>query len=365
MVIDAISDYYQKYNANVHRGVHFLADKSTAIEEKSKTNIAQFLGAKSEELIFTRNCTEAINGVAYGWGENNIEAGDIILTTIMEHHANIVPWQELCKRKKAKLEFIQITENGELDIDNLKLSLKEGSPSGRKIKLVALTHVSNVLGIVNDVEKISKLIKKHNKNIRILVDGAQAVAHLPINFSKLGVDFYTFSGHKMLGPMGVGGLLVKKDLLNSGEFRPYLFGGGMISSVTTTSTEFNSDYGLSQAVDYLKKLRLENIKNHSQDLANYAVEKLKENRKIKILGGQKANRLGLVSFVHEKIHAHDLAQVLDSEQIAVRSGHHCCMPLHQALGINASVRVSFAVYNDESDVDKLMVALEKAEKLLL
>ncbi|MBU1967209.1 SufS family cysteine desulfurase [Patescibacteria group bacterium] len=381
-VITAISNYYTGHNANVHRGVHRLSDESTAVFEESRNTIAKFFGADSQELIITRNATEAINGVAYGWADHILKEGDVIVTSLMEHHANFVVWQEVCKRTGAKLELVGVDENGRLRLDELRQKL-EIFP----IKLVALVHVSNATGTVNSVKKILQLIKQHQKDtpIRLLIDGAQSAPHMPINFHQLGADFYAFSGHKMLGPMGVGGLLVRKELLESGEMSPWLFGGGMIFSVLPAQTEFNPDLaerfvagtpdvasvvGLAAACEYLYQLDIRKIEQHDRELVLYALEKLQQIPEIKIIGpvkslqtGQQLDRLGSVAFLHQAVHAHDVAQILDSEGIAVRSGHHCTMPLHNYFGWQATTRVSFQVYTSKNDIDSLVRGLEKIKQV--
>jgi cysteine desulfurase/selenocysteine lyase len=382
-VIDAIAEYYQNSNANVHRGVHQLSDDSTQVWEDSRKEIANFLGAKNEELILTRNATEALNGVTYGWGDHNLKTGDIIISTQMEHHANLVPWQELAKRTGAKLELIEITAEGQLDLAQLKQILTENLA---QIKLLAVTHVSNTLGTVNPVSEIAQLLKKYAPQAKLVIDGAQAVPHLKIDFDKLGADFYAFSGHKMLGPMGVGALLVKKELLNSEEMKPWLFGGGMINAVFDQTAEYHPQFdqrftagtpdvastrGLAVACQYLDKLDMAKVTQHDLELLNYAWQKLSELDFVKLLGPQpnldlnSPARIGSVSFTVQGVHPHDVAQVLASNQVAVRSGHHCCMPLHQALSINATVRASFNVYNSKTDIDQLIVGLEKVKKTFL
>jgi cysteine desulfurase / selenocysteine lyase len=377
-IIDAIVEYYSNHNANVHRGVHTLSDESTELLNNSRQTIADFFGADNDELILVRNTTEAINGVAYGWADHNLKSGDVILTTLMEHHSDLVVWQEACKRTGARLEVIDVDENGRLNLEDVHNKC-ETLP----VKLVTLAHVSNALGTINPLEKIVQLIKAKNKSIRILVDGAQAVPHMKIDFHKLNVDFYIFSGHKMLGPMGVGGLLIKKELLRSGEMKPWLFGGGMIHSVAVNHTEYNENLdelftagtpdvaaavGLAAACDYLTELGMNNVEHHDRDLVNYAIEKLKKIPEVQLIGpaqnsGDVLDRLGSVAFVYKNIHAHDVAQVLDSEGIAVRSGHHCTMPLHVANKWQATTRASFQVYTTTEEIDALIVGLEKVKKV--
>lgn len=376
-VIDAISHYYSHDNANVHRGIHYLSDQATKAWEESRKVVADFFGAQVDELIVSRNATEAINGVAYGWALDNLKKGDVIITTLMEHHANIVPWQEICKRTGAELEFVKVTEDGKLDLDDLSQKLKAKS---QKVKIVTFTHVSNTLGTVNPIDKIVEIINSTLSTVDrplILVDGAQSAPHMRINFDQMGIDFYAFSGHKMLGPMGVGGLLVRKELLANGTMKPWLFGGGMIASVLTNGTEFNPDLaerftagtpdvaslvGLASACNYLVKLGMDEVEKHDRELVAYALERLSELRDVVVVGPQ-TDRLGSVAFVHKLAHAHDVAQILDSVGVAVRSGHHCCMPLHMEFDWVATVRASFQVYNSKEDINQLIVGLEKVGKV--
>jgi len=372
VVIEAISSYYLHDNANVHRGIHYLSDQASQAWDQARLTVANFFGCLPEELIVTRNATEAINGVAYGWALDHLKAGDVILTTLMEHHANIVPWQEMCHRIGAKLEFIKVTDQGTLDISDLESKLKND-----RIKLVTLVHVSNTLGTVNPVEQIVKLVKKQKSQIKILIDGAQSAPHLKIDFNKLDVDFFVFSGHKMLAPMGVGALLVKKELLENQEMKPWLFGGGMIDSVTPQKTEFNQDLserftagtpdvaslvGLASACNYLNVLGMDNVQKHDQELVEYALKRLAKLSEVEVVG-PKTNRLGSVAFIYQGVHAHDVAQILDSVGVAVRSGHHCCMPLHLQFGWQATVRASFQVYSTQEDIDQLIVGLNKVKKV--
>lgn len=382
VVIDAISNYYTQHNANVHRGVHRLSDESTRVFEDSRNSIAKFFGAESEELIITRNATESINGVAYGWADRHLQEGDVIVTSLMEHHANFVVWQEVAKRTGAKLEIIGVDEQGRLKLDELQQKL-----TTLPVKLVALVHVSNATGTINPIKKIKKIIANNQQEtpIRLLLDGAQSAPHLPVNFKQLDVDFYVFSGHKMLAPMGVGGLLVKKELLESGEMQPWLFGGGMIFSVLPEMTEYHPDLserftagtpdvasvvGLAAACNYLKTLEMRKVEQHDRELVLYALEKLSQIPEIKIIGptkplqpGQSLDRLGSVAFIHQAAHAHDVSQILDSEGVAVRSGHHCTMPLHSHFGWQATTRASFSVYSAKSDIDVLIKGLAKINQV--
>jgi cysteine desulfurase/selenocysteine lyase len=382
-VINAISHYYETSNANVHRGVHTLSDASTRAWEESRATIAQFFGAQLAELILTRNTTEALNGIAYGWGDAHISEGDVIVTSLIEHHANIVPWQQLAKRTGAKVEFVKLDEVGRLDMAHFRELCQQ---HGSRVKLIALTYISNALGTVLPVPEVVQLIKQlypsEATRPKIVIDGAQAAPHIPVQFDDLDIDFFAFSGHKMLGPMGVGGLLVRKELLQSEAMAPWFFGGGMISEVHTTGTIFNEDIserftpgtpdvasavGLAAACRYLQQLGMSAVFDHDQKLVSYALEKLGKIPQLKLIGpteaqpGKKLDRVGSVSFIYEGVHAHDVAQVLDSEGIAVRSGHHCTMPLHESCGWQATVRVSFQIYNTTEDIDALVTALAKVQ----
>ncbi|MFH2118563.1 MAG: SufS family cysteine desulfurase [Candidatus Paceibacterota bacterium] len=374
-VIEAIARFYMTDNANVHRGVHILSDRATTVWETSKEKVAKFVGAEKDELIFTRNTTEATNGIAYGWGDHQLKKGDVVVTTLMEHHANSVVWQEVCKRTGAKLEVVSLKDKAELDLVDFEKKMKLPG-----VKLVAFVHVSNTLGTVNPVEKMVGLVKKHAKGARIVLDGAQSVPHMPVNFHKLDVDFLVFGGHKMLGPMGVGGLVVRKKLLESGEMQPWLFGGGMIAEVGEQTATFADDLserftagtpdvasalGLATACDFLTKLGMENVMKHDFELVKYAFMQLSGIKGLTIVGPEPKNynRLGSVAFVHESVHAHDLAQILDSEGVAVRSGHHCTMPLHKTCGWQATTRASFNVYSTKEDVDALVKAFDKVNKI--
>lgn len=383
-VIEAIVNYYENHNANVHRGVHQLSDESTDVLETSRERISKFFGAKPSELIFTRNSTGAINGVAYGWADHHLGEGDIILTSVMEHHSNIVVWQQVAARTGAQLEYVEVTEDGILDIGSLK---KHFDRFGKNIKLISLTQVSNTLGTVNPIGEIVMMVRDRftaEQRPRIMVDGAQAASHLKINFDGMGVDFFTFSGHKMLGPMGVGGLLVRNELLQTEEMRPWLFGGGMIASVQRRSTEFHQDpierftagtpdvasiAGLAAATDYLTELGMENITAHDLSLVEYTLKQLESIEAVTVVGPKSAGsledpkRIGSVSFIYNGVHAHDVAQVLDSEGVAVRSGHHCTMPLHQEMNWQATIRVSFQVYNSTADIESLISALNKVSQV--
>lgn len=377
VVLEAIDNFYRTANANVHRGVHELSERSTSVWEDNRAAIAHFFGAQPEELIITRNTTEAINGVAYGWADHHVESGDVMVTTLMEHHSNFVPWQQVASRRQARLEVVGVTEDGRLDLDDLLSKL-----SGGRVKLVAVTHVSNTLGTLNPIEQIVQMVHKQAPTARILIDAAQSAPHLPINFVEMDVDFLAFSGHKLYGPMGVGGLLVRKSLLESNELQPWLFGGGMIGEVVLEQTSFNesiadrftagtpdvaSTVGLATACEYISKVGWSAIQRRDRELIEYALDQLRSIQQISIIGPTELtdtfDRVGSVAFLYEGAHAHDVAQVLDSVGVAVRSGHHCTMPLHTHFGWSATVRVSFGVYSAKEDVDQLMAGLAKVKEI--
>uniref|UniRef100_A0A832DUT6 Cysteine desulfurase n=1 Tax=candidate division WWE3 bacterium TaxID=2053526 RepID=A0A832DUT6_UNCKA len=366
-VIEAISTYYREYNSNVHRGVHALAEKATQAYEDARGKVAKFIGASPSEIVFTRGTTEAINLAAYAWGDQFLKSGDTILLTLMEHHSNLVPWQLLAARKKLNLEFMHVTKEG---------FLEEAEETIRRVKprLLAFTHVSNVLGTINPVQNLDKVA--HSIGAKVLVDGAQAVPQLPINVANLDCDFYAFSSHKMLGPTGVGVLYAKEEILR--RMPPFLGGGEMIKEVYLRESKFKDPphkfeagtphiagvIGLGAAVDYLDQAGMGNVRAYEEELTAYALKRLGELEGLTIYGPPSAaQRGGVVSFNVDKIHPHDLATVLDEEGIAIRSGNHCAMPLHDRLGIVASARASFALYNTTSEVDVLVEAIEGAKKV--
>jgi cysteine desulfurase/selenocysteine lyase len=368
VVLDAERSYYENHNANVHRGAHTLGDEATQLYQDSREKVVKFIGAKSEEVIFVRNTTEAINLVAYSWGMDNLKEGDVIVTTLMEHHANLVPWQQVAKRMGAKVEVVGLTDDGLIDMDDYEKKLK------MKPKLVSFVHVSNALGMINPVREMTKLA--HKAGAVVLVDGAQAVPHMKVDVSEIGCDFYAFSGHKMLGPMGIGVLWGRKEILES--MSPFLTGGGMINEVYVDHSTWAEGVekfeagtpnvagavGLASAIDYLENLGLENVREHDRMITEYALEKLKPLENLKILGTKNPElRSGSVSFEYTGVHAHDVATILDSEGVAVRSGHHCTMPLHNYLGVIASIRASFNVYTTKEDIDSLVTALTKVKEV--
>jgi cysteine desulfurase/selenocysteine lyase len=367
-VIDVIDRYYKFQNANVHRGLHTLAEEATTAFEATRDKVAKFIGGvKREEIIYTRNATEAINLVAQSWGQANIKKGDRIVITQMEHHANLVPWIVLSRKTGAELVYIPITPDGFLDLKDI------GKIISANTKMVALTQMSNVLGTINPVEDIIDLA--HKRGAVTLVDGAQSVPHLPIDVRAMDADFLAFSAHKMLGPTGLGFLYGKEEILNNME--PVVFGGEMISEVKFDYADWNAlpykfeagtphiagAIAFGSALDYLNALGMENIRNHEKGLIAYALEKMKELDFIKIYGPLDSERRGGgVSFNDKDIHPHDLATFLDMMGIAVRAGHHCAQPLTRLFGVNATTRASFYIYNTINDIDALITGLKEARR---
>ena len=373
-VLEAERNYYEQHNANVHRGAHTLGDEATLLLAESRQATAKFIGASDQEIIFVRNTTEAINLVAYSWGLDNLKEGNVIVTTLMEHHANLVPWQEVGRRTGAKVEVVGLTPDGQVDMDDYRNKLKLHP------KLVSFVQVSNALGTINPVAEMTKLA--HKVGAVVLVDGAQAVPHMRVDIGEIGCDFYAFSGHKMLGPMGIGVLWGKRALLE--KMSPFLTGGGMINEVYTdhsTWAELPEKFeagtpnvagavGLMSAIKYLEKLGLpaqagmDNVREHDKQLVAYSIQQLQKIKEIRILGPKDSSqRSGSVSFEYQGVHAHDIAAILDSQGVAVRSGHHCTMPLHNSLGVVASIRASFNVYTTKGDIDALVEALKKVKEV--
>ncbi|HET7494242.1 MAG TPA: cysteine desulfurase [Candidatus Limnocylindrales bacterium] len=364
VVIDAVDDYYRSYNANVHRGIYTIGEKATAAYERARATTARFINAPdSKEIVFTRNATEAINLVAYSWGRRNIGRGDQIVLTEMEHHANLVPWQLLVQEQDGDLEFIPITDDGLLRLDVFEVLLR------LKPKLVAFTHVSNTLGTINQVREITEMA--HAAGALVLVDGAQAVPHVPVDVQAIGCDFYAFSGHKMLAPMGSGALWARRELLEA--MPPFLAGGEMIREVHLRRSDFNDipwkfeagtpavgdAIGLGVAADYLMDIGMDAVRAHERSLVTYALDILpREVPSIELYGPMDPDvRGGVVPFNLPGIHPHDVAQVLDRFGIAVRAGHHCTMPLHERLDLAATARASFSVYTTTDDIDRLASGL--------
>ena len=368
LVIDAIAKYYSEQNSNVHRGVHFLSDSATTLYENARKRVAEFINAKTtNEIVFVRGTTEAINLVANGYGDKFIKAGDEIIVTYLEHHSNIVPWQMLCERNNAKLKVIPVNDDGELMIDEYKKLLSE------KTKIVAAGHTSNALGTKNPVREIVKYA--HDAGAVVMIDGAQAVQHSKVDVQELDADFFAFSGHKVYGPTGIGVLYGKEELLNATN--PYQGGGDMIKSVTFEKTTYNElpykfEAGtpdicgaivLPEALEYVKKVGLENIAKYEDELLNYGTEKLKEIEGFRLIGNAK-NKTGVISFLIDGIHPYDAGTILDKQGIAVRTGHHCAEPLMNRFGIPGTVRASFGMYNTKSEIDALVDGVKKAKKML-
>ena len=367
-VIDVMDDYYRRYNANPHRGVYTISEEATAAYESARNRVATFINAPSpKEVVFTRNTTEAINLVRYSWGRTNIRSGDRILLTEMEHHSNLVPWQLLAQEVGARLEFLCIDDDGLLMLEQLERKL-DG------IKLLAITHQSNTLGTINPIKALTEAA--HRAGALVLVDGAQAVPHMPVDVQDLGVDFYAFSGHKMCGPSGIGVLWARRALLEA--MPPFLGGGDMIRRVHLTDATWNDlpwkfeagtpsvaeGIGLGAAVDYLNGLGMESVRAHERTLVDYAMEKLQDVPEITIYGPKDPGlHGGSISFTLPNIHPHDLATLIDREGIAVRAGHHCTQPLMDRLGVPATTRASFYIYNRPDDVDQLVIGIQKAQKV--
>jgi len=368
-VIDAIDKYYREYNANIHRGIHKLAEEATLAHEEAREKVAKFIGARStSEIVFTRNATEALNLVAYSWGKANIRKGDKIVLTILEHHSNIVPWQLLAEEKGAKVDFVKVDENGELREDEVQELIDE------RTKIVCVTHASNVLGTVNPVKDIGRAA--HRFGAVVLVDAAQSVPHMAVDVQDLNCDFAAFSGHKMLGPTGIGVLYGKTAHLES--MPPFLGGGEMIREVHTTGATWkdlpykfeagtpnvSGAIGLGAAIDYLRGIGMGNVHEHEKQITRYALDRMKQIEGLDVYGPTDVDRrVGVVSFNLGDIHPHDLASILDEDGVAIRSGHHCAQPLMEFLQLPATSRASFYIYNTKEEVDVFMTALEKARKL--
>ncbi|HWC20576.1 MAG TPA: cysteine desulfurase [Terriglobales bacterium] len=366
-VVDAITRYYQRGNANIHRGVHFLSEHATEEHETARKTVQQFVkAARPEEIIFVRGTTEAINLVAQTYGRANVHAGDEVLVSAMEHHSNIVPWQILCDQQGAKLRVIPINDSGELLLDEFQKLLNP------RTRIVAVAHVSNALGTINPIREIIRIA--HARNVPVLVDGAQAVPHIKVDVQDLDCDFYAFSSHKMYGPMGVGVLYAKYELLNA--MPPYQGGGDMIRSVTFEKTTYNQlpykfeagtpdvagAIGLAAAINYLNSLGMENVATHEHELLAYATASLSKVPGIRVVGNAR-EKAAVLSFVMEGVHPHDIGTILDQEGIAVRTGHHCAQPIMQRFGIPATVRASFGLYNTKAEVDALVAGMQQVREV--
>lgn len=372
VVVRALDDYYRHYNANVHRGIYQISERATAAYEEARHKVARFIGATDDrEIVFTRGTTEGINLVAYSWGRTNVGAGDVIIVTEMEHHSNLVPWQILTQERGAILAAIPLTEEGRLDLDVYDTLLADHA---ERVKLVAVTHVSNALGTINPVAEIAR--RAHAVGAVVLVDGAQSVPHLPVDLRELGCDFLAFSGHKMLGPMGAGVLWGRRELLEA--MPPFMGGGSMIRRVTLQSSTYaelpakfeagtpsvGDVIGLGAAVDYLETIGMAAIAAHEEALTAYALGRLGGLDGLRIHGPQDTiDRVGVFSLTLDDIHPHDLASILDEDGVCVRAGHHCCQPLMDRLGLTATARASLYLYNTTEDVDRLANALERAKAI--
>ncbi len=366
-VIDALNRYYTEENSNIHRGVHYLSELATSLYEEARKKLRRFVNARRlEEIIFVRGTTEAINLVAQSYGRKFLGAGDEIIVSAMEHHSNIVPWQMLCEQVGARLRVIPINHDGYLLLDEFRRLLND------RTKFVSVTHVSNALGTVTPVQEIVRLA--HEKGLPVLLDGAQAVPHLTVDVQEIGCDFYAFSGHKMFGPTGVGVLYGRAELLD--KMPPYQGGGDMISLVTFEKTHYNvlpykfeagtphiaGGIGLGAAVDYLAGLDWDQVAAHERDLLEYATQAITRIDGLRIIGTAK-EKAGVISFILDHVHAHDVGTILDQEGVAVRAGHHCAMPVMQRFGVPATTRASFAFYNTRAEIDVLVSALHRVLKV--
>jgi len=368
-VINSITDFYSNYNSNIHRAVYQLAEEATDLYEQSRKKIANFINVRPEEIIFTRNTTESINLIAHSWARSNLKKDDVIAITEIEHHSNIVPWQILCQEIGTRLEYVGIDESGFLDVEYLIELI-----SSRKVKLVSISHMSNVLGTIVPIERIIKTA--HQYKIPVIVDGAQSVPHMPVDAKNLDCDFLVFSAHKMLGPTGVGVLYAKKELLE--KMKPFMGGGDMIKEVFKFHTNYNEVpykfeagtpniadvVGFGAAVDYLEKIGMENIRKHEIYLTEYALESMQSLKYIIIYGPMDSKfRGGVISFNIADIHPHDLATIMNDHGIAIRSGHHCAQVLMQRLDVPATSRASFYIYNTKEEIDKFVNAIKEAGRI--
>ncbi len=369
-VIDAICNHYSERPANVHRGIHLLSEEATDAYEAARVNIANFINAyKPEELVFTRNTTESINLVAECWAMRNLGPGDEILCTVLEHHANFIPWQIVADRTGCKVHFARVHQSGKLDLEDWHSKLSE------KTKLAAFSHVSNVTGLENPVKELTAAAKRFGA--LVVIDGAQSVPHLPVDMQDIGCDFYAFSAYKLLGPFGVGGLWGRYSLLDS--MPPYQTGGSMIHTVTVEETTFAEPplrfeagtpaiadaIGFSAAVDYLRKFGMENLHAYEIALSKYMHERLAEVPGLKVVGDYCPGKPGIASFTMDCAHPHDIAQFLNEEGVAVRAGHHCAEPLHDFLGVDSTTRASLYLYNTEAEIDQLIAALHTVREIFV
>lgn len=367
-VMEAMQAFYMHFNANVHRGIHHLSEEATDAYEEARKKVAQFLGApRPESIVFTRNTTESLNLIAYSWAREHLREGDEILLSVMEHHSNLVPWQQIADEVGAKLVYIRLTPEGILDMEELRRQLS------RRVKLVAITHMSNVLGTIVPVAEVIRLA--HAVGAIAVVDGAQSAAHLPVDVTAMEADFFACSGYKMLGPTGIGVLYGRMELLEA--MRPFNYGGSMIAHVELESSTWaevpqkfeggtpniGGAIGMAAAADYLQQFGMERVQAHDQQLLAYAFARLQQVDGLTIYGPPPQQRGGIIAFSLEGIHPHDVATILDREGVAVRAGHHCAEPLHNYLGISASARASFYIYNREEDIDQLVQALHSVKEV--
>ena len=367
LVIDSISSYYSSYSANIHRALYEIGEKATDKYESVREKVRQFINVPdSHVVVFTKGTTESINLIAYAWGSNNLSNHDQILITEMEHHSNIVPWQLLCSRSNATLNYIPIKKDGTLELEKLKESIS------LKPKLISLTHQSNVFGTINPINDIITESKK--VGAITVIDGAQAIPHMKVDIKNLDCDFYAFSGHKMLGPTGVGVLIARKNILE--KMDPFMGGGEMINTVNMDKSTWNEVpwkfeagtpniaqvIGLGASIDYLEKIGIENIHQHEQELLHYGLKLLEQNKNVNLYGGAE-NRGGVIPFNVKNIHPHDLAKFLDTDGICIRAGHHCAQPIMNKLEISATARASFYLYNTKEDIEKLVEGIEKTVRI--
>lgn len=366
-VIDSVSSFYSNYNANIHRALYEIGEKATNEFESVRDKVKRFLNVPdSHEVIFTRSSTESINLVAYSWGSGNLNKGNGILVTEMEHHSNLVPWQMASEKTSSKLKYLPLQKNGMLDLSSIETDLND-------VGMLAMVHQSNVFGTINPVSKIIELAK--SRGVVTLIDGAQAVPHFPVDISKIDCDFYVYSGHKMVGPTGVGVLVGRKTILE--KMDPFLGGGEMINNVTMEKSTWNEIpwkfeagtpniaqvIGLGRAIEFISDIGLENIQLHEDKLLEYSIEELSKINGIKLYGNP-SNRGAVIPFNIEGVHSHDLAKFLDTDEICIRAGHHCAQPIMNVLGISASARASFYLYNNAKDIDKLVESIKKTAKIL-
>ena len=368
-VVETIADYYRGYNSNVHRGIHQLSQEASVAYEEAHDRLAEFVGASGgrEEMVFTKNTTEALNLVAYAWGLDALSEGDTVVLTEMEHHASLVTWQQIAKKTGATVEYIRVDDDGELDMEHAK-ELIDGDT-----RLVSAVHVSNTLGAINPVRELADMA--HEVGARIFVDGAQSAPNRPVDVEEMDADFFAFSGHKMCGPTGIGALYGKKHLFE--EMDPFLFGGDMIRSVTYEESTWEDlpwkfeagtppiaqGVAFARAADYLDDIGLDRIERHESRLAEYAYDRLTESGDVTVYGPPGDRRGGLVSFNVDGVHAHDLSSILNEHAVAIRAGDHCTQPLHDKLGVAASARASFYIYNTREEIDALVDAVDEARRL--